>query len=133
MNKQAQASMFRAIEIALEDVNSSNAPWTGVTVRFSLPDLDESHLDLFIYIYNGPDYTTHFLSDNTEQEFFETIMEFRRLSQVPNDIPWCACLMQVTRDGMKFTSDLEYDDPARWDVTAQNLETRVKELRPKGA
>jgi hypothetical protein len=45
------------------------------------------------------------------------MLKFRRASQVPNDNPWRASLMQVTRTGIKLACELDYHDAERWDVT----------------
>ena len=131
MDEQAQTFMFDAARTLLRDPEVTNHPWTGIAVVFQLPEGDESHRAAFGYRYNNADWEG-FLLDNFSA-YAEQMLAFRKAAQVPNDKPWCACLMQITREGMKLVCDLEYDDPVRWDVTPNNLETRVEELRPKGA
>jgi hypothetical protein len=131
MNEQVQALMFDAARVLMRDPAVTNHPWTGIAVVFQVPEADASHYAVFGYRYNHGDWEALFLDD--ESPFTERMLEFRTASQVPNDKPWCASLMQVTRTGMKLACDLEYDDPERWTVTPANLETRVGELRPTGA
>jgi hypothetical protein len=115
----------------LRDPEVTGHPWTGIAVVFQLPEGDESHYGAFGYRYDHADWEGFLLRDF--DPYAERMLRFRKASQLPNDKPWCASLMQITREGMKLVCDLEYDDPARWDVTPANLETRVRELRPTGA
>jgi hypothetical protein len=131
MDEQAQAAMFDAARTLLQDPEVTNNAWTGLAVVFQLPDGDENHRAAFGYRYTDSDWEA-FLLENFSA-YADKMLAFRMTSQVTNDKPWCACLMQVTRAGMKLVCDLEYDDPTRWDVTPANLETRLEELRPKGA
>jgi hypothetical protein len=131
MNEKSQELMFSAAKTVLQAPEVLDYPWSGITILFSLPEEDESHFSVVGYRFNGPEWSG-FVPENFD-EFGEIMLGFRKESQIPNDKPWCACLMQISREGMKLVCDLEYDDPARWDVTPNNLETRVEELRPKGA
>lgn len=131
MDERAQAVMFDAARVLLRDPEVTNHPWTGIAVVFQLPEGDERHCGVFGYRYDHADWEGFILKNF--DPYVAGMLELRRAAQIPNDKPFCASLMQITRTGMKLVCDLEYDDPARWDVTPTNLETRVEELRPQGA
>jgi len=43
---------------------------------------------------------------------------------------WKACLLRISRAGMRLAVEFEAEDPARWNITPGNLSQRVEELRP---
>jgi hypothetical protein len=44
--------------------------------------------------------------------------------------PWQAALFRVDRASGKVTAEFEYDDPARWAVTPDNVAARSREFAP---
>ena len=45
----------------------------------------------------------------------------------PNGRGWKSCLLRIARNG-EVNADFEYSDAARWEVTPNNLEKRIKEF-----
>ncbi len=55
----------------------------------------------------------------------------REATRVQDKAPWNACVVRIRRDTRKVHVEFEYDLPARWDITPENLRDVVENARPQ--
>ncbi|MEZ0472783.1 hypothetical protein [Luteimonas salinilitoris] len=56
---------------------------------------------------------------------------YREWLRLERDKGMIKMLFQFNRRSLKVQADFEYDDPSRWKVTPNNIDTIVEELRPR--
>jgi hypothetical protein len=117
--------------IAREIVNSTElrgVDWVEVSAIFAFDsdgDVNESYG--YAYDVNGQAHAAAFLYDDIERE----VKAYREWLRKPGDKGLIKMLFQFNKVTRRVNADFEYDNPLRWQVTPNNLDTVVEELRPR--
>ncbi|WP_292868069.1 hypothetical protein [Mesorhizobium sp.] len=120
--------MMGAIARAIADSGElAGVDWVEVSAIFAF-DADGDVNQSYGYAYDarGEAHAATFLEDGIERE----VNAYREWLRKPGDKGLIKMLFQFNRQTLRVNADFEYDDPLRWQVTPDNLDTIVKQLRP---
>jgi hypothetical protein len=114
-------------QMIVQDERINEHPWRSLSLVVVL----DSPASMSGYVYDQAGKAT---PENPEDYgIFDACRRLRDAMQRDNPTKraWRAALFQIQRPDMKATFQFEYDDPQRWEVTPQNVETMPEALRPK--
>jgi hypothetical protein len=117
--------------IAREIVNCrelDGVDWVEVSAIFAMNDkgsVNESYG--YAYDRSGRPHAVAFLYDPIER----AVEHYHEWLRQKADKGMIKMLFQFNRETQKVNADFEYDNPDRWQVTPDNIDTIVEELRPK--
>ncbi|MFK0333792.1 hypothetical protein ACIQUB_21975 [Rhizobium sp. NPDC090275] len=102
--------------------------WIEVSAIFAIDDDGDVNSSYgFAYDHTGNAHAAAFLYDPVERE----VKRYREWLRLKGDKGFVKMLVQFNRETRRVNADFEYDNPARWQVTPNNVDMITRELQPR--